>query len=470
MTISSTTSGELVNPQPGSSRARISDRIARPHRPLRSGRRERSGFPSHRTCRRGHCSASASHADRLRRPFPRTARRRDAAESARRCAGCRTQRPPRRRAVPVCRANLRGPQRTTRPGPTGRRHISTGGDTSQLVAIVTARTTPSRAGPRKPGHSAGVTCGSSGTAADAGSRAAAVAGRGSTAGQSTGTDVRSDAGAGASGFVGADVGVPGLAVSSCSRYSGLGVHRPVKLQPSVAGEAADAQQHPGRTGGHNRRGQRYLANAVRKPRRGDSPDDERNTRSRDCEDRKQRSLPRVPNRNVEEAGRHQRRDGHQGNRANALGPRRAAEEQPPQEDQQPTNEPSEKPERGPCRTEQRNGEMEASEQRGEGNARRRAKRLPPGERQFLCGVTSTVLLIEMVAVSDAGGGGGSSRRTEGRFRRCPAAGWKRGGWRLNAMRKVSGQRDHRPRCLVLGDRQIGHQSGVRVDPGLLLLS
>ena len=152
----------------------------------------------------------------------------------------------------------------------------------------------------------------------------------------------------------------------------------MKLQPAVAGEAADAQQHPGRTGGHNRRDQRCPANAVRKPRGGDSPSDERNTRGRDCEDRKQRSLPRVPNRNVEEAGRHQRRDSHQGDRANALGPRRAAEEQPPQEDQQPTNESSEKPERGPCRTEQRNGEMEAYEQRREGNARPEAKRLPPG--------------------------------------------------------------------------------------------
>ena len=39
------------------------------------------------------------------------------------------------------------------PGPTGRRHSCTGGDADQSVAIRTPRTTPSRFGPRKPGHS-----------------------------------------------------------------------------------------------------------------------------------------------------------------------------------------------------------------------------------------------------------------------------------------------------------------------------
>src|SRR5207249_3840505 len=40
------------------------------------------------------------------------------------------------------------------PGPIGRRHNSTGGDLDQSVSICTPRTTPSRLGPRKPGHSA----------------------------------------------------------------------------------------------------------------------------------------------------------------------------------------------------------------------------------------------------------------------------------------------------------------------------
>src|SRR5690349_2755089 len=39
------------------------------------------------------------------------------------------------------------------PGPTGRRHISTGGDFDQSVSRLTPAITPSRRGPRKPGHS-----------------------------------------------------------------------------------------------------------------------------------------------------------------------------------------------------------------------------------------------------------------------------------------------------------------------------
>src|SRR5688500_19546666 len=51
------------------------------------------------------------------------------------------------------------PPRTAKddhPGPIGRRHNSTGGDLAQSVSIVTPRTMLSRAGPRKPGHSAPV--------------------------------------------------------------------------------------------------------------------------------------------------------------------------------------------------------------------------------------------------------------------------------------------------------------------------
>src|ERR1700675_2594176 len=40
------------------------------------------------------------------------------------------------------------------PGPTGRRHIATGGDVVQSVLICTPRTMPSRWGPRNPGHTA----------------------------------------------------------------------------------------------------------------------------------------------------------------------------------------------------------------------------------------------------------------------------------------------------------------------------
>src|SRR6266851_5728363 len=40
------------------------------------------------------------------------------------------------------------------PGPTGRRHIATGGDVVQSVLIRTPVTMPSRWGPRNPGHTA----------------------------------------------------------------------------------------------------------------------------------------------------------------------------------------------------------------------------------------------------------------------------------------------------------------------------
>src|SRR5439155_24963423 len=39
------------------------------------------------------------------------------------------------------------------PGPTGRRHISTGGEADQSVLMRTPGTMSSRFGPRKPGHS-----------------------------------------------------------------------------------------------------------------------------------------------------------------------------------------------------------------------------------------------------------------------------------------------------------------------------
>src|SRR5438876_3986176 len=42
------------------------------------------------------------------------------------------------------------------PGPTGRRHIATGGDAVQSVLICTPATLPSRWGPRNPGHTAPV--------------------------------------------------------------------------------------------------------------------------------------------------------------------------------------------------------------------------------------------------------------------------------------------------------------------------
>src|SRR5580658_4931177 len=68
------------------------------------------------------------------------------------------------------------------PGPTGCRHIWTGGVAAQLVSIRTPETTPSRWGPRKPSHSApwfipvvlavvgNVVAGASGSPADSAAR------------------------------------------------------------------------------------------------------------------------------------------------------------------------------------------------------------------------------------------------------------------------------------------------------------
>src|SRR5260221_13765825 len=63
------------------------------------------------------------------------------------------------------------------PGPIGRRQTWTGGDCDQSVAICVPWITPSRSGPRKPGHSAGFV----GTGAGAGAAVSAAGAAGSFA-------------------------------------------------------------------------------------------------------------------------------------------------------------------------------------------------------------------------------------------------------------------------------------------------
>src|SRR5687768_7831663 len=70
------------------------------------------------------------------------------------------------------------------PGPTGRRQSWTGGDLAQSVSIVTPRMTPSRAGPRKPGHT-GPLVASAAVAGAAGVALPAVADAAGAAGAST---------------------------------------------------------------------------------------------------------------------------------------------------------------------------------------------------------------------------------------------------------------------------------------------
>ena len=60
----------------------------------------------------------------------------------------------RRRAAPACRGRPPLTAKDDQPGPTARRHSSTGGEADQSVAMRTPCTMPSRSGPRKPGQSA----------------------------------------------------------------------------------------------------------------------------------------------------------------------------------------------------------------------------------------------------------------------------------------------------------------------------
>ena len=153
MTTSPTTSGELAKPQSGTfvpvSVAALRDQthgaVAGVERVQDSGRAERvDAAVAERRRRR---------ADRRRRSTPRTAPRRGASTPARRCCSCRHD-----DDLVVAALLLRVDESPStanddQPGPIGRRHSSTGGDVDQSVSIRTPRTTPSRSGPRKPGHS-----------------------------------------------------------------------------------------------------------------------------------------------------------------------------------------------------------------------------------------------------------------------------------------------------------------------------
>src|SRR5258708_27058615 len=119
------------------------------------------------------------------------------------------------------------------PGPIGRRQIWTGGDCDQSVAIRMPRITPSRLGPRKPGHSARfhVAAGAANSVltADGAAGSFVVLTSGVTATADFG--VASAAGADASGF--------GSSPWASSRPSGGGVPRhwksdlPLALRPPV---------------------------------------------------------------------------------------------------------------------------------------------------------------------------------------------------------------------------------------------
>src|SRR5262249_57419972 len=102
------------------------------------------------------------------------------------------------------------------PGRSRGRHIGTGGDADQSVAIATACVTPFLAAPRNPGHSAGFVF-------TIGGRAGAVPGAASAAGAEAGFEDSAAAGAGGAGGGAAGTG-SSLALAS-RRSSGVIDHR-----------------------------------------------------------------------------------------------------------------------------------------------------------------------------------------------------------------------------------------------------
>src|SRR3990172_445202 len=108
------------------------------------------------------------------------------------------------------------------PGPIGRRHSSTGGDSAQSVAIRTPGMMPSRAGPRKPGQSAPVVAPEGAGGRSAGSLLASASrpfSGGFTAGGADGAAAGVSPGRAAGGSTrvfaaGGDASAAGLAISS----------------------------------------------------------------------------------------------------------------------------------------------------------------------------------------------------------------------------------------------------------------
>src|SRR6266851_3779206 len=141
------------------------------------------------------------------------------------------------------------------PGPTGRRHIATGGDVVQSVLICTPATMPSRWGPRNPGHTA---------PASARSGAPPAGVNGSVAGFLP--DLAPDSTM--AGFSGAGAGVSATGLTgggadgklpdwARSRSSGVCVHRQCKSLWRLA-----AVKPPVRTSAHTPHASRMVATIV----------------------------------------------------------------------------------------------------------------------------------------------------------------------------------------------------------------
>src|SRR6187549_2141867 len=110
------------------------------------------------------------------------------------------------------------------PGPTFRRHSSFGGAAIQSALMRRLRITPSRSGPRKPGHSAGGIAAGGGAGAVVGGAIVAVVGE--VAVVVGGVDTIGGAATGAAGAIGAGATGSGTSVAWASNFcSAVGVQR-----------------------------------------------------------------------------------------------------------------------------------------------------------------------------------------------------------------------------------------------------
>ena len=120
----------------------------------------------------------------------------------------------------------------------------------------------------------------------------------------------------------------------------LGSLRPPPMQVVIegAGEAAGPDERPHSTREQDGRDHRHAPRSVRETTGGHRPRDEGEAQDRDSQDDQQHPLRPRRNRHVNEARCREQRGDHQDDGAQALGPRRPAKEQPPQDDGQPAGE------------------------------------------------------------------------------------------------------------------------------------
>ena len=238
----------------------------------------------------------------------------------------------------------------------GRRHSLTGGEAAQSVLIRTPRTTPLRSGPRNPGQPAAVSgaAGPGGSAADvprAESRGS-VAARDETgfsglfaAGGTAGSAADSAPDWGRSRFLGhlhcrGRRRERGGLVSGLRHEPLLGSFRPApgELRSGVASDATGLQERPHSTPEQDGRDHCRTPETVRAMAAGRHRRDEHEARGLDGVDGHHQ--PHQPSRNrlVDDARCSEHGDDHQDDGARAIVPTRPAQEDPPQDDGDRTEE------------------------------------------------------------------------------------------------------------------------------------